>query len=622
MWKRFGSSGPSRGMHFVLNFQKERIMNSWLKTQLMHVILFLIIIVFSTTGARAQEKDPAMLSASVINQINALAAEKASRTPAQRKMSSQFIIALKQRYDDPLLRGLPMLKAAVEIEPDDTTIVDIKASVSPSLLSEIERLGGTIINSFVEYDAIRARLPLDIIETLAADPDIRFIRPADKAMLNKVNTSEGDKAHNAPAARSTYHVNGSGVKVGVLSDSVDHLASVQATGDLPGVTVLQNAPGNTGEGTAMLEIVHDLAPGAQLYFATAWLGPASFANNIIALANAGCKVIVDDVGYFAESPFQDDVISQAVNTVTSNGVLYFSSAGNSGNKNDGQSGVWEGDYNSTASIITGYSSVHDFGGGDRLNRITMRSSAFTLFWSDPLGGSSNDYDFFIIDPAGTSIVLSSIDVQNGNDDPYESIFLVSGDPTNFQIVIAKWSGEDRFINFSTNRGRLERNTAGQIRGHSAAENGFGVAAVEARGMTTPFNGSEPVETFSTDGPRRVFFNPNGSAITPGNFSSTGGKVRMKPDIAAADGVMTATPGFNPFYGTSAAAPHAAALGALMVSKKPSITLSEVRDIFERTALDIEAAGWDRDSGWGIIMAVLVLNEILSGINPAILFLLL
>ena len=133
---------------------------------------------------------------------------------------------------------------------------------------------------------------------------------------------------------------------------------------------MQNAPGNSGEGTAMLEIVHDLAPGAQLYFATAWLGAASFANNIIALANAGCRVIVDDVGYFSESPFQDDVISQAVNTVTANGVLYFSSAGNSGNKNDGQSGVWEGDYNGAASLITDYQSVHDFGGGDRLNRIT------------------------------------------------------------------------------------------------------------------------------------------------------------------------------------------------------------------------------------------------------------
>ena len=252
------------------------------------------------------------------------------------------------------------------------------------------------------------------------------------------------------------------------------------------------------------------------------------------------------------------------------------------------------------------------------------SSAFTLFWADPLGGSSNDYDLFIINPAGTDIVLSSIDEQNGDDDPYEGIFLASGDPTNYQIVIAKWSGADRFINFSTNRGRLERNTTGQIRGHAAAENGFGVAAVEARGMTVPFNGSESVETFSSDGPRRVFFNPNGSAITPGNFSSTGGEVRMKPDIAAADGVMTATPGFNPFYGTSAAAPHAAALGALMVSKKPNITLSEVRDIFARTALDIEAAGWDRDSGWGIIMAHLVLNALISGsgFNPAILLLLL
>ena len=199
-------------------------MINWLVTKSPHVLIFLVTIFFSMADARSQEGDPATLSDSVINQINALAAEKASRTPAQRKMSSQFIIALKQRRDDVLLNTVPMLKAAVEIEPDDTTLVDIKASVSPSLLSEIERLGGTIINSFVEYDAIRARLPIDIIETLAADPDIRFIRPADKAMLNKVNTSEGDKAHNAPAARSTSNVNGSGVKVGVLSDSVDHLA--------------------------------------------------------------------------------------------------------------------------------------------------------------------------------------------------------------------------------------------------------------------------------------------------------------------------------------------------------------------------------------------------------------
>jgi len=592
-------------------------------TKSVRILIVLITIFFSMADARSQESDPATLSASVINQINVLAAEKASRTPAQRKMDSQFIIALNERREDALLNSLPMLKSALEMEPDDTTLVDIKASVSPSLVSEIESLGGTIVNSFVEYDAIRARLPLDIIETLAANPDIRFIRPADKAMLNKVNTSEGDKAHNTPAARNKFNVNGSGVKIGVLSDSVDHLASVQANGDLPGVTVLQNAPGNSGEGTAMLEIVHDLAPGAQLYFATAWLGSASFANNIIALANAGCKVIVDDIMYFSESPFQDDVISKAVNTVTSNGVLYFSSAGNSGNKNDGQSGVWEGDYQplSNPYPFLFHSSVHNFGGGDTTNQINKASGAYTLFWADPLGDSSNDYDLYILNPNGTAVVWASDNTQDGDDDPYEAL-VGGGDIAGYQVVVAKWSGSNRFIYFSSNRGLLERSTAGQIRGHAAAENGFGVAAVEARGMTTPFNGSESVETFSSDGPRRVFFNPNGSAITPGNFSSTGGQVRMKPDIAAADGVKTATPGFNPFYGTSAAAPHAAAIGALIVSKKPDITLSEIRDVFEKTALDIEAAGWDRDSGWGIIMAVLVLNEILSGFIPAILFLLL
>ncbi|MBU4233878.1 MAG: hypothetical protein L6277_06375 [Desulfobacterales bacterium] len=94
----------------------------------------------------------------------------------------------------------------------------------------------------------------------------------------------------------------------------------------------------------MLEIVYDLAPGSPLYFATAWNGAASFATNIKALATAGCKVIVDDVGYFNESPFQDDVISQAVSTVTAAGVFYFSSAGNSGNKRAGTSGTYEGDY--------------------------------------------------------------------------------------------------------------------------------------------------------------------------------------------------------------------------------------------------------------------------------------
>ena len=94
----------------------------------------------------------------------------------------------------------------------------------------------------------------------------------------------------------------------------------------------------------MLEIVHDLAPGATLGFATADPDEPTFAQNILDLAADGCNIIVDDVLYLDESPFEDGPVAQSVNTVTGAGVLYFSSAGNEGNKDDLTSGTWEGDF--------------------------------------------------------------------------------------------------------------------------------------------------------------------------------------------------------------------------------------------------------------------------------------
>ncbi|MDY6839220.1 MAG: S8 family serine peptidase [Thermodesulfobacteriota bacterium] len=564
----------------------------------------------STGVAFAQKatKGPFRMTEKALGQIQALREEKAWRTPAQKKLDSRLIYGHKVLKRAPLVERVPSLRSTLDIALDRTVLVDIKARVTPGLLEEIDRLGGTVINSFEQYEAIRARMPLEKIEPLAGHEDIRFIEPATRAFTNKVNTSEGNVAHSAALARDSFGVNGSGVKIGVLSDSVDYLATVQATWDLPDVTVLEDSPGLTGEGTAMLEIVHDLAPGAELYFATAWKGPAGFAANIEALGAAGCHVIVDDVGYFNESPFQDDVISRAVNSVTDNGALYFSSAGNSGNLNDGQSGVWEGDSKgiedgSLPGVLAGMT-VHDFGGGDATNRLTTDPPfGIGLFWADPLGASTKDYDLYLLSPGGDEIRAVSNNVQNGTQDPYE--FIGSGDrnDTDTLLVITMPEGDnDRFIHLNTYRGRLEHGTAGQIKGHQAAAQAFAVAAVDAQGRTTAFDGTESVETFSSDGPRRVFYDPDGTAITPGDVSSTGGEVRLKPDLTAADGVATATSWFNPFYGTSASAPHAAAVAALLLSKKPALTPAKVRAALTGSALDIEDSGWDRDSGAGIVMA--------------------
>ncbi len=368
----------------------------------------------------------------------------------------------------------------------------------------------------------------------------------------------------------------------------------------------------------MLEIINDLAPGAQLFFATAFNGEASMAANILALAANpnNCDIIVDDVTYFAEGVFQDDVIAQAVNTVTAAGALYFSSAGNSGNLNDGTSGVWEGDFvdGGTLASVSG-GRVHDFGGGvvgDTINATGGGTRPITLKWSDPLGASNNDYDLFILNAALTAVIASSTNSQTGSQDPFENIsnnaMAPVFSPGNRIVILRRTGAATRALHLNSNRGRLAIGTAGQTYGHNAAGSAFGVAQVDiatAGGGVFTGGAANPVRVTSSDGPRRIFYDPSGNAITPGNilFGTNGGQVLQKPDIAAAACNVTTVPGFNPFCGTSAAAPHAAAIAALLLSFNNALTPAQIRTALTSSALDIEAAGTDRDSGAGIVMAL-------------------
>ena len=133
---------------------------------------------------------------------------------------------------------------------------------------------------------------------------------------------------------------------------------------------------------------------------------------------------MDDVSYFAEPVFQDGIIAQAVEQVVASGTQYYSSAGNSGNLNDGTSGVWEGDFAAVPPPLplAGLGEAHDFGGGANFNTITLDSpSLFTLQWSDPQGGSGSDYDLFLLNPNLTQVLASSTNVQDGDDDAFEAI---------------------------------------------------------------------------------------------------------------------------------------------------------------------------------------------------------
>lgn len=664
------------------NVQKEKHRTTLKPGRWLLAALLLLACAWSLRPASAEkQKAPEQISQTALQQMAALVQEKESRTPAQQKIDSHLLLAVKVKRGDAIAKAVPSAaQNAALADAEGNVVVDIKADLSRADLSsdlrtKIEQLGGEVIGVYPPYHALRARLPLISLEALAGEAAVKFIRPAEEPMINRAEPgrsanpqalreqsaaraarlsefrtqlaaklaalkvsatephrasaltgpvdSEGDVAHRADQVRA-LGINGTGIRIAVMSDGVDSLATEQAAGELPAtVTVVPGQAGSGDEGTAMLEIVYDLAPGATLFFATAGGGPANMATNITTLAGApyNCNIIVDDVTYRSEGVFQDDVISQAVNTISAAGVLFFSSAGNSGNLNDGTSGVWEGDFvdGGTQALLPG-GNVHDFGGGVYGNTITAAAAAgrrVALKWSDPLGASNNDYDLYILNSTLTSILDSSTNTQNGTQDPYESSNI--NEAVNQRVVILRKTGAaTRALHLNTNRGRLQINTSGQVFGHNAAgaANAFSVSATNvgnAGGGVFTGGAANPVETYTSDGLRRIFYTPGGTAITPGNilFGTNGGQVLNKPDITAADCGSTSAPGFLTFCGTSAAAPHAAAVAALLWSFKPALTPAQVRNALQNSALDIEANGYDRDAGFGIVMALQAISAVSS-----------
>ena len=630
-------------------------------------------------------------------QILALQQDKAARTPAQKKIDSNLIYTMRMLAGKPVANGVPFLNTGVELDENDNLVVDMVANVTDKLLQQLTAADATVLYKNVSLRSIRAIIPPSQIEGIAASPDVIFISPKQNyatatvhlpsfgtplarwalspgfatraanvrrqlAMLmstpgtpitwqGSVGT-EGDLTHQALDARGAFGVNGAGLKIGVLSDGVTSRALSQATGDLPPtcgtppcLTVLAGQAGFGDEGTAMMEIIHDMVPGASLEFATADNSITSFAANIKALQAAGCQIIVDDVFYFVETPFQDGqtaavvstsqggVVIQAVNDVVAQGVFYFSSAGNEGSLDAGTAGTYEGDFvpqAAAAPLPTG--NVHNFGSGNGFDTITAAGfQVVGLWWADPLGGSGNDYDLYLLNGNGASILGASTNIQNGTQDPVELIGSANVINNNRLVVFQNTGAANRFFHLTLFRGGLAVATTGETHGHSAASGAYTVAATPAArsaGSPTPngpfpgpFTSANQTEFFSSDGLRHIFFNGDSTAITPGNFSASGGTTLNKPDVTAADGVsVTGVGGFgSPFYGTSAAAPTAASVAALVLSAKPGLTAAQMRTALTSTAIDIMAPGFDRDAGSGIVMALPAVQSlgIPGNANPAL-----
>ncbi len=552
------------------------------------------------------------ISASAVEQIEAINADKAGRTGTERKVSADLLYAVAEERDGVAVEGAPALRSAAEVDADGRTEIDIDGTVDAALLDRIEAVGGEVLAAVPGFEAVRAVVPVDAIAGLAALRSVDRIASADGFVTNSVGAgaNEADVTMGTGEVRDGYGLDGAGVKVCVVSNGVDSLAARQATDDLPAVDVLPGQAGSGDEGTAMLELVHDMAPGAELGFATSRPSEAQLAQNILDLGADGCDVIVDDVTYFREPVFQDGIVAQAISTVRAAGATYFTSAGNSGNLADGTSGTWQGDFQDAGDAtgpLAGAGRVHGWGTGAGHNTVEVSALATVLKWADPMGGSANDYDIYVLSADGTVVLDAATDTQDGDDDPTEVLGeVLAGE----RLVVTKFAGADRFLAVHALRGELAIATEGAAFAHNASVDAISTAATPAIGpFPEPHSAADVSETFSSDGPVRQFFAPDGTPLTPGVFTSAGGVVHQGVDITATDGTTTTTPAYLRFFGTSAAAPNAAALAAVALGGDPTLTPDEIENAMVATAIDIEAPGPDVTTGAGIVTAEPLIAEL-------------
>jgi len=507
----------------------------------------------------------------------------------------------------------------------ETVVVDMAANGDATGLErDLKALGALDIKVFGHM--VSGRLPVKTLASAAALGSLRLARPAAAMTRAGSVTSQGDAAMLADSARASFGVDGTGVKVGTLSDSYDCLggaAADVASGDLPaGVSVLEEESGcssGSDEARAMMQIVHDVAPGASQAFHSAFNGQAGFANGILDLATvANADVINDDVIYFAEPMFQDGIVAQAVDTVKGMGVAYFSAAGNAARDS------YEDAFRDSG--VAGYSagsSRHDFDAGtgtDSLQQVTIQPNTqiiIVLQWDDPYfsvsGSPGADTDMDIILYSKQGVALAGGIANNIGGDPVEVFgYTTPGGPSRqYQIAIDHVAGplpsRIKYVFYGNMTVDQFATNSATSYGHPAAAGGQAVGA--ARYDATPAFGVSPpeLEFFSSAGGVDILFDTAGNPLS---------ESRQKPEIVAPDGgdntffgndyEGNGTPNF---FGTSAATPHAAGLAALLKQLDPALSPDALYGTLQSTAIDMGVAGVDPDTGHGLVQANLALTSI-------------
>ncbi|HYM22340.1 MAG TPA: S8 family serine peptidase, partial [Vicinamibacterales bacterium] len=518
------------------------------------------------------------------------------------------------------------------------------------MVSQLTANGVTVEIADAKQRRIQARVPAARLMAVAQLPAVDEIRPPSygRRRTGAVN-SEGDSILHADAVRG-LSLDGTGVRVGVISDGIKGIFETGcttncvgiangpiSTADLPAsigvrnangiltavasgivarsftsTTDLEDTPpascafkGAGAEGTALLEIVHDLAPGAKLAFAN---GDTDLefmqAVNFLAASN---DVVLDDIGFFGMPYDGTSAVSSntasALNNPNNPVRAYVTSVGNDADEHYFGAYADSGIDGLTVSGIPRSGHLHLFQrtaettdvlglGGQpyNVNQLPQNGEvAIFLSWNDPFGGSSNNYDLYLVQQSTRRVVASSTTAQAGKQDPVEFIdYVNSGAGDRFQIVIQNVgnAAQPRNLNLFSfqpecaaagpallappRHERHNYNTATRSVSAQSDAGGSPVGVIAAGAICSA--SATASGQFSASAPDESCNDTSNSTIE--FFSSQGPTVdgRTKPDVTGIDGVsITGAGSFpTPFFGTSAASPHIGAIAALVLQSAPCL----------------------------------------------------
>lgn len=573
----------------------------------------------------------------------------ASLLALQRQMQSGITAGARAPRSGYLPAGVTMQGPQVR---DGRVLVDAFVKNDPDLAaSQLAAAGAQQISR--HGNLISAWVPVASLGSMGQATQIRSVRAAMSPVLNTGRvTSQGDSVQRSDQTRLLFGVNGAGTQVGILSDTWNArggAAAGVAAGELPGpgnpngfttpVQILKDGPQGTDEGRGMGEIVHDVAPAAALSF----YGPQTYldhADGVRALAQAGASVIVDDITWANEPWFQANPIGAAAEQVArEHSAVVFTSAGNRNRD------ALEGAFNPVPAqpLLSNGQNVgnwklHRFADGQVTVPITLRAGNlinFILQWDEPHASASppgvsaqSDLDVFIFgDSQGVNIIAAGTSNSIGND-PVDGIIglgLTNPDPnTSVTIYLgigARESLPGQARNFKlvafdrgavpTDIGRGAAFNSSTVLGHANEASLITSCAVrydQANGgaLAVP-------RVFSSVGGFRQTLSANGTRRAPLDTA--------KPDVCSPDGANTSFfggfdlegDGLPNFSGTSASAPHAAAVAALMqqAAGGPSrLSPTQIKNIVLGSAFEMDDPatpgfqfGYDTKTGRGFLNVI-------------------